>query len=94
MKICVGVVEGDANVWKKLGIISQSRKNRSWEPPPSGRPKRSWLHKVYVIACMQLRQTVQTCGQLSKTWPATSLTADRDVGDNGVGTAGVGDRDG
>ena len=31
--------------------------------------------------------------QLSKTWPATSLTADRDMGDDGVGIAGVGDRD-
>src|SRR3954467_9400807 len=30
--------------------------------PLPGRPRSSWLHWGYVIACMQLHQSVRTCG--------------------------------
>ena len=33
MKISVGAVKGDGNVWKKFRAIGGVKKKRSWEPP-------------------------------------------------------------
>ena len=54
-RVGVGAVDGDANVWKKFRDVLRSRKKPVVAHPLSGRPKSSWLHWGYVIACMQLQ---------------------------------------
>ena len=62
MQIGVGAVDDDANVWKKSHAIRRSKIKIVVGNRPSGRPKPGLLHKVHVIACMQLHQSVHTCG--------------------------------
>ena len=62
MQIGVGAVDGDANVWKKYRAIRRSKIKIVVGNRPSGRSKLGSLHKVHVIARMQLHQSVRTCG--------------------------------
>ena len=69
MQIGVSAVDGDANVWKKSRAIRQSKIKIVVGNRPSDRVKPGSLHKVHVIACMQLHQSVRTCGHGLRTGP-------------------------
>ena len=74
----VGAVDDDGNLWKKCREVWRSRKKTVVGNPLPGRPTSSWLHWGYVIACMQLHQSVLTCAH-GQRWPPRKVGTKTDT---------------